>query len=118
MAALPSYVQILAAGFGEEFDPSVLRTEMDRGMPKQRVINTHVMQELPATLLFSSQADAASFEAWYFNTIKRIGFFDFVHPRTGATHSGRFKGGDIGRLEPRNARYTRATRAVVIEYLR
>jgi hypothetical protein len=118
MAALPSYVRILFAGYGEEFDPSVERTEMERGVPKQRVINSQVMQELHATLLFSSTADAGSFETWYFDTIKRVGFFDFVHPRTGATHSGRFKDASIGRLEPRNARYSRATRAVVIEYLR
>lgn len=118
MAAMPSNVRILFAGYGEEFDPSVVRTEMERGIPRQRVVNTHVMQEIHATLLFNSAADAAAFEAWYFTEIKRIGFFDFVHPRTGATHSARFKGGDIGRLEPRNPMYSRATRSVVLEYLR
>lgn len=118
MAALPSYVCIEIAGFGESFEPSVLRTEMERGPVKQRVLNTRVMQELSCNLLFSSPEDVADFEDWYFGTIKRIGFFTFVHPRTGATHSGRFKGGDIGTLVPVNNRRQRWRRQVTLEYLR
>lgn len=118
MAALPSYVTLLFPDFGEEFDPSVLRTEMERGVPKQRVINTHVMQEVDARLLFKSQADAAAFETWYFTEIKRIGFFDFVHPRTGATHSARFKEGRIGRLMPLVPDFSWTVRDVTLEYLR
>lgn len=115
---LPDYVCIEIAGFGEEFDPSIERTEMERGVPKQRVVNSGVMQELPATLLFNSAEDAASFETWYFTDIKRVGFFDFVHPRTGATHSGRFKGASIGRLTPVNNRRHKWRRSVTLEYLR
>lgn len=118
MATLPSYVTILFDGFGEEFDPSVLRIEMERGVPKQRVINTHVMQEVAARLLFKSKADAASFEAWYFDTIERIGWFDFVHPRTGVTVSGRFKEGRIGQLIPLVPDFSWSARDVVLEYLR
>ena len=84
MASLPSYVTVLFDGYGEQFDPSVQRTDMDKGKPKQRVLNTHVMQEVEARLLFKSEADAAAFEAWYFDTIKRVGEFTFTHPRTGA----------------------------------
>ena len=118
MATFPSYVRVLHSGFGEEFEPSVLRTEMERGVPKQRVLNTRVMQELPCTLLFDSSADVDAFETWYFSTIKRIDTFDLTHPRTGATVQARFKGGAIGRLNPRNPQYSRATRDVVFEYLR
>lgn len=118
MAAFPSYVKVLFAGYGEEFDPAVERTEMERGVPTQRVINSGVLVEVHATLLFSRTTDIASFETWYHGTIKRIGWFDLVHPRTGATVVARFKGGDIGRLVPRNPQFSRATRAVVMEYLR
>ena len=118
MPTLPADVQILFQGFGEAFDASVERTEMERGLPKQRVLNTQVLMQVNATLLFTSKDSPDSFEDWYFDTIKRIGEFDFVHPRTGATHRGRFRGGDIGTLVPRNPRYTRATRDVVLEYLR
>lgn len=118
MAALPSYVTLLFDGFAEEFDPSVLRTEMERGVPKQRVINTHVMQEVSARLLFKSAADAASFESWYFDTIKRVGYFDFTHPRTGATLSGCFKEGRLGPLVPLIPDFSWTARDVTLEYLR
>jgi hypothetical protein len=115
---LPDYVCIEVAGYGEKFDPSVQRTEMERGVPKQRLLNTHVMQELSCSLLFKSPADTAAFEAWYFGDIGRIGYFTFTHPRTGATHNGRFKGGDIGTLTPVNNRRHKWRRSATLEYLR
>lgn len=118
MAVFPTTAKILHAGYEESFDPAVVRTEMDRGVPKQRLLNTKVMQELNCTLLFDSAADAASFETWYFTAIGRIGWFDFTHPRTGATVSARFKDGRLGALAPRNPQQTRFTRDVVVEYLR
>lgn len=119
MTVLPSYVQILFDGFGEEFDPSVERTEMERGVPKQRLLNTHVMAEIPVSLLFATQAATAAFEDWYFDVLRRIGWFQMPHPRTGATITARFKDGKIGRLAPRSPRMTCYVRTgVVLEYLR
>lgn len=118
MATFPAYVGILFAGYGEEADPAVERTEMERGVPVQRLLNSGVMVDVAATLLFSSSADITAFEDWYYDTISRIGWFDMPHPRTGATVTARFKGGSIGRLVPRNPQFNRATRAVVLEYLR
>ena len=118
MAALPAYVQVLEAGYGEDFDPSIERTEMERGVPKERVLNSQVLMKLSATLLFMSKADIAAFEDWYFVTIQRVGWFDLVHPRTGATVTARFEEAKIGKLTPRNPMFTRATRSVVFEYLR
>ena len=118
MATLPSYVTILFDGFTEDFDPSVLRTEMERGVPKQRVINSKVLAEINCRIMFESKADAASFEAWYFDTIKRIGWFDMEHPRTGVTISARFKGGNIGELVPLTPDFSWCAREVTLEYLR
>lgn len=118
MAALPSYVSVLVAGYGEEFDPSIERTEMERGLPKQRLLNTQVLQRLECTLIFSSAANVAAFETWYFDTIGRIGSFTMDHPRTGAAITVRFEGGNIGKLTSRNGRFTSASRPVVFEYLR
>ena len=119
MATLPSYAQILFDGFGEEFDPSVERTEMERGVAKQRLLNTQVMAEIPVSLLFATPADTAAFEDWYFGVLRRIDWFQMPHPRTGATITARFKGGKIGRLAPRSPRMTRYVRTgVVLEYLR
>lgn len=118
MAAFPAYVKILESGYGEDFDPAIERTEMERGVPKERVLNSQVLMKLSATLLFMSKADMASFEAWYFTEIQRVGWFDLVHPRTGATVTARFEEAKIGKLTPRNPMLTSATRPVVFEYLR
>ena len=118
MAALPSYVTVLFGGYGETISPAVERSEMERGMAKQVVLNTRPVAEINARLLFKSEADAASFETWYMDDIGRIDFFDVVHPRTGATISARFKGGDIGRLIPMIPDFSWSQRDVVLEYLR
>lgn len=117
MAALPDYVSLLLAGQGDAFDPSVIRSEVERGLAKQRVGNSRVVRKLNATLHFESQADANAFEAWYFHTIRRIGFFDVRHPRTGVLIPMRFEGGNIGELVPAVNGYHIASRAVVLEYL-
>lgn len=118
MAALPTYVEIRFSGYGETFDPSVERTEMERGVPKERLINSQVMQELSMTLQFKGAANLQSFEDWYFDVIKRIGWFSMLHPRTGQPITARFKGGAIGTLVPLIPGFKLSTREVVIEYLR
>ena len=118
MATFPDYVCISAHGYSEEFDPSVLVTEMERGPAKQRVQNTRVVQSLTATLTFTSPIDVSAFESWYFTTIKRIGYFTMEHPRTGQTISARFRGGSIGTLVPLSPGFGVAQRDVVIEYMR
>ncbi|KAF1710306.1 hypothetical protein CSC70_06325 [Pseudoxanthomonas kalamensis DSM 18571] len=118
MADLPSYVTVLFDGYGEEFDPSIERTEMERGVPKQRVVNSQVMQEITVRLLFKSSADAASFETWYFDTIKRVGWFDMSHPRTGASITARLKEAKIGSLTPLIPDFSWSEREATLEYLR
>lgn len=117
MATLPTYVRLLLDGAAEKFDPAIVKSEMERGLAKQRLGNSRVVKKLSATLLFKTAADATAFEDWYFNTIRRIGFFDVVHPRTGQTIAMRFEGGAIGDLVPKVGRFEVATRAVVLEWL-
>ncbi|WP_313171474.1 hypothetical protein [Stenotrophomonas sp.] len=118
MAYFPTYAQILTDGFTESFDPAVERTDMERGVPKQRLINSQVLVKLSATLLFRSAADVVAFEAWYFDTIKRIGWFQLKHPRTGALITARFENGSIGTLSPLAPAFFIASRTVVMEYVR
>ena len=118
MAAFPSDICVLTGGYGESFDPSVERTEMERGVPKQRLVNTQVLAKIKCALLFNSSADADTFEAWYFDTIKRIGWFQIKHPRTGATITARFEGGSIGTLVPLGPAFYIASRMVIMEYQR
>lgn len=117
MASLPDYVSILFPGQSESFDPAVVRSEMERGLAKQRAGSSRVVRKLNATLLFGTQADVDAFEDWYFNEIKRIGFFSVRHPRTGLMVAMRFEGADIGELQPVANGYHIATRAVILECL-
>jgi hypothetical protein len=117
MTQLPDYLTILLDDTGEEFDPGVIKSEMERGMAKQRVGQSRVVVEVPVTLLFDSAADAESFYDWYFNTIKRIGFFTWTDPGPDGSH-GRFKDGSIGKLVPTIAGYAQSKRSCVLEYLR
>ena len=118
MAEFPSYARVLFDDYSEDFDPSVERTEMERGVPKQRTLNTHVMMNVNATLFFRGKADAAAFESWYFNDIKRIGWFNMTHPRTKQRIVARFVGGKIGTLVPVSRNFAFSKRTLVIEYLR
>lgn len=118
MAEFPPYVTIRFAGYSEEFDPSVERVDMERGVAKMRLVNTQVMQELQATLQFKSAAEAAAFEEWYFGDIRRIGWFSMIHPRTKQPIVARFKGGSIGRLIPLMTQFKFSVRDVTLEYLR
>lgn len=118
MAALPSYVKLLRDDAGEEFDPGVVVSEMEKGLPKMRVGQSRVAVSVSATLLFETRQASLDFEDWYFNTIKRIGWFDWHDKRANVTRSVRFQGGAIGRLEPMAASYRYAKRSVTLEYLR
>lgn len=118
MAKLPDYVVMTTNGAGEEFDPAIVRSEMERGLAKQRKRDSRVVMQVACTLFFKSTADTVSFEDWYFDTIKRDGWFDWRNPRTRQVHSVRFVGGAIGKLTPLAAHYAVATRQATVEYLR
>lgn len=118
MATFPSGICILAGSYGESFDPSVERTEMERGVPKQRLVNTQVLAKIKCALLFNSSADVDAFDAWYFSTIQRIGWFQLPHPRTGLVITARFEGGAIGELSAVNNNRRRWRRDATLEYLR
>ena len=100
MAQLPAGTKLLTQGFKEKYDPSVLRTDMERGVAKERVLNTKMVATMTATLFFDNPAAIAEFELWYETEIKRIGWFDVRHPRTKVIVSARFPGGDIKEIEP------------------
>lgn len=118
MATITDFAKILFTGYSESFDPSVERTEMDRGIPKQRVGNSQVLMKINASLIFMSAADESGFESWYFDVLKRIGWFVIQHPRTGATISARFENGAMGTLAPQAPAFAISQRDVVLEYMR
>ena len=117
MASLPDYVT-LNFSRPESFDPAVITSEMERGLAKTRVASARVVKEVEVTLQFESAADTEAFEDWYFNTIRRIGFFDWFDTRTGTQRSVRFKGGALGALTPLAVGFAVAQRTATLEYLR
>lgn len=118
MTSLPPVARVIFDGQVRSFDPSVLRTEMERGVPKQRLENSQVLVKQSMAIYFESIAGVEAFEAWYFDEIKRIGWFTMVHPYTGKTITARFEGGVVGQLSP-DDKFTGDYRMeVVVEYLR
>lgn len=118
MSNFPNYVEIMLDEGGEEFDPDVLESPMERGLAKLRLRSRRVTMQLPVKLLFESRQALADFDTWYFDEIKRIGWFNLADPRTGQVRAMRFKGGALGRLTPAVASYAVATRTATLEYLR
>lgn len=118
MNTFPDYVEIMLDEGGEEFDPGVVSSEMERGLPKLRLKDSRVTMNLPVKLLFESVQATLDFDVWYFEVIKRIGFFQAVDPRTGQLRTMRIKGGVLGKLTPETAGYAVSTRTATLEFLR
>lgn len=119
MSSFPSNLcRIIVDGFGETFDRSVNRTEMERGVPKQSIVNTSVLVTISVTLIFDSLDDVDAFHDWYFNTINRIGWFDLRHPRTHNKVTARFSD-NFGPITPIGAGWVGgASCTATLEYLR
>lgn len=117
MAAFPSYPIILLDGHTESHDPIAERSDMDRGVPKQRRTQSDVMITFALTLLFMTTADAESFETWYYGDAAAGGtWFDFTHPRTGSLLSARVVANSLGTLAVLGA--GRSRRTLQVEYLK
>jgi hypothetical protein len=118
MATLSDFAKIRFSNMSETFDPSVESSEMERGPPKYRVLNSQVLMKLSVTLLFLTSDDSDAFEDWYFNEVKRIGSFPVLIPRNGKTVVANFEKGSIGTLTFQGAGFHFGQRDVVLEYLR
>lgn len=119
MATFPTYVKLAWRDTGESPRPIVARTEMERGLPKQRRIAADTVVTVPLTCFFDTKADAVAFETWVYTTLDGgMGWFNWTNPRTGTTVSARIVGGDIGTLQPENKTWVYARRSFKIEYVR
>jgi hypothetical protein len=118
MAAFPSGNKILMET-GEAPASVVIRSEMERGVPKQRRIAADAMVTVPISVFFYTKQQAADFETWFYTTINGgVDFFDFTDPRTGVVVQARVVGGELGELVPMSANYTMSRRSMTLEYLR
>jgi hypothetical protein len=122
MATFPAYARLSGDSYTETHAPIVERSEMDRGLPKQRKTQSDVLVTLNLNLLFLTRADAANFEDWYYSSTGAgagTTYFDWTDPRTGFVRTARVVANTLGPLMPMGGgmlAYT--TRTLQIEYLR
>ncbi|WP_153164281.1 hypothetical protein [Stenotrophomonas nematodicola] len=118
MSALPAGTLMQMEGLAESISASVERTPMERGVAKQRLLNTQVLCKFNATLYFANSDAADSFIDWYLDDIRCIGWFEVRNPRNGKLLTVRFEEGKVGDLSPVDDSAYDSRRAVVMEYIR
>lgn len=67
MATLPDYVRFKMAGATRTPTAVIGRTDMERGVPRTRRINSDALQTLSATMVFYDRAELDNFENWYYS---------------------------------------------------
>lgn len=119
MASFPPYVDYGWQDLTETPDTVVERTEMDRGIPKQRRTASDARVEVQLTVHFKTKAQAAAFESWFYDDINAgQDFFDWVHPRLGTVVQARVVGGELGALSFSQRTLEGSSRSLKIEYWR
>lgn len=122
MATFPEYAIIQVEGYSDGFDPGVMVSQMEKGMPKKRLRFSRVKATVDMTVKFATIEDSLAFEDWYFNTIKRIGKFEWKDCRSvpygGTVRTVSLKDGAIGPLTPDTGDFTYSKRSLTLEYLK
>lgn len=119
MATFPSYVKLGWRDTAERPTPVVLRSEVERGLPRQRRVAADSLVTVPVTAYFDTAADSLAFESWFYgDAAAGAAWFDFALPRTGAVTQARVVGGDIGQLKPTTKNWAFSERTFELEYLR
>lgn len=100
-ASFPSYAKILLAGFGEQPEPGVRRTEMESGPPKQLKTKSRVLVQRQARVRVNSKADYLLFLDWVHTTLNQgADWFTWTDPVRGTSVSARIVGGQLGQAMP------------------
>lgn len=119
MATFPSYVKLGWRDTAEKPTPVVLRSEMEKGLARQRRVAADSVVTVPVTAYFDTAADSLAFETWFFGDVGAgAAWFDFTLPRSGAVTQARVVGGDIGQLKPATKNWAFSERTFQLEYVR
>jgi hypothetical protein len=123
MATFPAYAKVAKDGYSEAHAPIAVRSEMDRGIPKQRKTQSDIMITIKLNLLFLNKTDAANFEDWFYSpagAAAGAAFFDWTDPRTGVVRQARAVANALGPLGQYGgtSAFIMLTRTLDIEYLR
>lgn len=94
MPAFPSYAKIVIAGYAEETDVGMLRTDMDGGLAKQRPRWSAIVKR-DVTILVLSLEDRLAFNHWMRDEINLgSGWFDW-RDLDGVIKQARLVGGKV-----------------------
>lgn len=97
----------------------VERSEVERGIPKQRRIASDARVEVDITVRHDTKTEALAFEDWFYTTINAgQDWFDLTHPVTGAVVQARVVGGQLGPLKFEQRTLQASYRTLKIEYWR
>ncbi len=119
MATFPPYVKLGWRDHAEKPTPVVVRSEMERGVARQRRTHADSLVTVPVTAYFDTAADSLAFETWFFGDAGAgTAWFDFTLPRTNAVTQARVVGGDIGSLKPSTKNWAFSERTFQLEYVR
>jgi hypothetical protein len=101
VAAFPSYARLIVAGYGEEANYGVLRTEMDNGIAKQRARFSTAIVTRDATVMVSSLDDKQALDDWAGADLAGgAAWFTWTEPLTGNSVQARLVGGKLRWGEP------------------
>lgn len=120
MAALPSYVKFQLPGASEQPSDIVIRSSVERGIPRTRRTSSDVMMTLSVKLLFLSLAESFAFRDWYYSPTggaAGAAWFDWVDPRTGLKRSVRFVSSSMGAVLALAGSFRVSEQSCSIEYI-
>lgn len=96
MPTLPTYVKILADGFAEQRENTLLRSEFESGPPRQARIKHRAMIRRPAKLLIETKANYLAFLDWFSTELNEgANWFDWTDPVRSTTVQARIVAGDL-----------------------
>lgn len=94
MVTFPTYATIILAGYGEEADYGVLRTDMDGGIAKQRARWSTPIVTRDVQIKVSNKADKSLFDVWAATDLNGgAGWFDWTDCLDGVAKQTRIVGG-------------------------
>lgn len=96
MATFPVYACVLLEGYKEKASYSVLRSEMDNGVPKQRPRRSLPMVTREVRVKLADKAAKVQFDTWVRTDLDGgTGWFNYIDPIDGATKQARIVSGEV-----------------------
>ena len=96
MATFPTYACVLLEGYKEKANYSVLRSEMDNGVPKQRPRRSLPMVTREVRITVADKAEKIQFDNWVrYDLNGGTSWFTFTDPIDSVTKQARIVSGEV-----------------------